>query len=423
MTEVDTEQAGLPITPPTSEIDWWALLSDPDFLAAPYAQLKDIRELAPVHYDPASGIYFVLGHREFCHMLTAPEMGRDTRLWTNGWNRTDNKHRDPLSYELFSEFHAQMTNMDPPDHRRMRDVYEKAFRQTDLKMYRLMIEEECQKLLDTLSMDTPIDFMAAVATPLARSVTRKVFEVSPEIDEHVAEWVEALSLIGNIMMSPDQKRDAQSALRAFKAYLRERFASEIDEPEKGFVGLTLAALADGIMDEEECLNNLVTLISGGAATATLLGNGMLTLLKHPVQIEKLRANRDFLRSAIEEILRYEPGGSFILRVAIQDFQCGDVGIPAGALALGLVAATNRDPEFFADPDTFDIARQPNPHLVFGAGPHICIGKTLVRMTAEIAFSALLDRFERIELSGQPVWWTHRSDQHGLDSLPLRLGNT
>jgi cytochrome P450 len=128
-----------------------------------------------------------------------------------------------------------------------------------------------------------------------------------------------------------------------------------------------------------------------------------------------------MRTAIEEMLRYEPGSSLIPRAGIEDFQCGEVHIPAGSLAIGLVGAINRDPARFENPDVFDIARQPNHHSAFGGGPHICIGKALARMTAQVAFNALMDRFQRIELAGAPVWWTDRSDQRGLESLPLRLG--
>jgi cytochrome P450 len=86
-----------------------------------------------------------------------------------------------------------------------------------------------------------------------------------------------------------------------------------------------------------------------------------------------------------------------------------------------VGAINRDPARFKDPDLFDISRESNPHYVFGGGPHICIGKALARMTAQVAFTALMDRFPRIELAGEPVWWVDRSDQRGLQALPLRLG--
>ena len=403
------------------EIDWWTMLTDPDYLKSPYAELKRIRELKPVHQDPVTGVYFVLGYNEFRQMATAPEMGRDTRLWSNGWNREEVRQNDPLTYNLFSEFQPQMTNANAPDHRRQRAIYEKAYRAADLQTLLPMIENECARLLDALPRDEPVDFMDAFANPLSRSLARDAFQIPPDMEDQVARWIAALGLIGNIIMSPEQKQNAQTALRQFKDYLRDRLASGIDKPGEGFFGLALAAFSDGTMNEDESLNNLVTLIAGGTATATLLGNGLLTLLRHPEQFAKLRADRDLLTPAIEEMLRFEPGCSFILRVAIGDFQCGDVRIPAGSLAIGLMAATNRDPERFANPDVFDIGRHPNPHTVFGAGAHICLGKALVRMAAKAAFIALMDRFERIELAGEPVWWGHRSDQHGLHTLPLRLG--
>jgi cytochrome P450 len=135
---------------------------------------------------------------------------------------------------------------------------------------------------------------------------------------------------------------------------------------------------------------------------------------------KLRANRNLLRTAIEEMMRYEPGINFILRVAISDYTCGDVPIPAGSLAIGLVGAFNRDPEHFENPDVFDVARQPNLHAIFGGGPHVCIGAALARMEAQVGFSALLDRYSTIELAGEPEWFVDRTNQRGLERLPLRV---
>ncbi len=110
--------------PAAGAIPWWSLLTDPAFLRDPHPELRRIRALGPVHLDPASGVYFVLGHEEFRLMARAPELGRDTRLWTHGWSRPESQQRDPLSYELFSEFQRQMVNANPPDHGRMRAVYE-----------------------------------------------------------------------------------------------------------------------------------------------------------------------------------------------------------------------------------------------------------------------------------------------------------
>jgi cytochrome P450 len=402
-------------------INWWAMLTDPEYLRNSYPELARIRQLAPIHYDSASRVYFVLGYREFGLLAKAPEMGRDTRLWANGWSTPENKLRDPVSYQLFSEFQRQMVNANPPDHRRMRTVFEKAFRAVQMPAFLPMIEAECRRLLDALPMDTPVDFMTAFANHLPLRVSRNLFEIPPEMDKQLAHWNAALIKIGDIMMTPDQKRDAQTALREFKDYVRDYLGSRRADPGEGFIGMALAACADGTLDEEETLNNLVGLISGNETTVTLLGNGMLTLLKYPTQLEKLRDNRDLLPSAIEEMLRFEPGINFILRVAIRDFQCGDVLIPAGALAIGLVGAINRDPARFEDPDVFDIGRQPNPHYIFGGGAHVCIGAALARMEAQTGFSALLERFPRIELAGEPVWWVDRTNQRGLQTLPLRLG--
>jgi cytochrome P450 len=401
-------------------VDWWTLLTDPGFLRDPYPELKRIRELAPIHYDPASGVYFVLGYREFGLMAKTPQMGRDTRFWATGWNSPENRLRDPATYELFTEFQPQMINANAPDHRRMRGVYEKAFRPGAMARYLPMIEAECQRLLDALPVDAPVDFMTAFANLLPHRVSLNLFDIPQAMDEQIAQWIAALSWLGNIITTAEQKREAQTAQREFKDYVRDHLASCKGDPGDGFIGLALAAFADETMDEDETLVNLVTLVSGGTATPTLLGNGMLALLRHPEQFEKLRTHRDLMRPAIEEMLRYEPGGNADLAALVIADRHPQDEVAAGSLAIGLVGAINRDPARFEDPDAFEIGRQPNPHSVFGGGPHVCLGAALVRMTAQVAFTAFMDRFPRIELAGEPVWWTHRSDQRGLHTLPLRL---
>lgn len=404
-------------------IDWWTMLADPDYLRNPYPELKRIQALAPIHFDPETGIYFVLGHEEFRLMAKTMHMGRDIRLWDHSWNSPENRRRDPEAYALFTEFQPQMINANPPDHRRMRGVFDKAFRPDDMERYLPMIEDQCRRLLDTLPVDSPFDFMTAFANPLPHRISLKLFDIPAEMEEPIWRWIAALSWLGNIIMTPAQKREAKEAQHAFKDFVRGHLAARHADPGDGFINMALAAADDGTMDEEETVNNVVMLISGSRTTLTLLGNGLLTLLKHPDQFEKLRANRGLMRLAIEEMLRFEPGSSIIPRAGIKDYRCGDVLIPAGSLAIGLVGAINRDPACFENPDTFDIARRPNHQSAFGGGPHICIGKALARMTAHVAFNALMDRFSRIEMAGEPVWWTDRSDQRGLQSLPLVLGRT
>lgn len=287
------------------------------------------------------------------------------------------------------------------------------------------IEAECQRLLDALPIgddgDGPVDFMTAFANLLPVRVSRNLFEIPSTMDPQLSRWNAALIKIGDILMTPDQKREALTALCEYKAYMRDHLSSRAGSTGEGLIDAAYAALSEGTMNEDESLNNLVGLISGNETTVTLLGNGMLNLLRHPAQLAKLRESPELMRSAVDEMLRYEPGINFILRVAISDFQCGGVRIPPGALAIGLVGAINRDPAQFEDPDVFDISRQPNHHSIFGGGPHVCIGAALARMEAQAAFTALLKRFPRIELAGEPVWWVDRTNQHGLQTLPLRLG--
>ena len=406
--------------PPTFDIDWWTTLMDPEFLKNPYPELKRIRELAPVHFDPVSGVYFVLGHKEFGAMAKTAQMGRDTTFWANGWNSERNRREDPETYELFVDFQPQMINANPPEHRRMRGVFDKAFRPRDMMRYLPMIEDECRKLIETLPVNTPFEYMSAFGNPLPNRISLRLFDIPEDMEPQIGKWISDLSWLGNIVMTPEQKKNAKQSNSEFKQFVREHLDSLKSNPGDGFIGMALAAEQDGTMDEEETLNNVVMLIAGSKTSLTLLGNGLLTLLQHPDQFAALRADRSLMPRAIEEMLRFESGSSIIPRAGVEDFQCGDVVIPAGALAIGLVGAINRDPARFDDPDTFDITRKPNHHSAFGGGPHICIGKALARMTTEVAFNALMDRFDPIELAGEAEWWTDRSDQRGLSSLPLKL---
>ncbi|WP_346898831.1 cytochrome P450 [uncultured Roseibium sp.] len=416
----ETAQARGPALPPSFDIDWWTMLTDPDYLKNPYPELSRIRDLAPIHYDAVSGIYFVMGHKEFASMAKTEAMGRDTLYWANGWNSPENRKNDPETYELFVDFQPQMINANPPDHRRMRGVYDRAFRPKDMARYLPMIRQECDKLLDTLPVGEPFDFMAAFGNPLPHRISLKLFEIPEDMEETIAGWISDLSWLGNIVMTPEQKRNVKKSNHEFKEYVRGHLDRLRKNPGDGLISLALAAAENGTMDEEETLNNVVMLIAGSKTTLTLLGNGLVTLLKNPAEFEKLRADRSLMPRAIEEMLRYEPGSSIIPRAGVEDFQLGDVLIPAGALAIGLVGSINRDPARFEDPNKFDITRKPNHHSSFGGGAHICIGKALARMTTEVAFNAMMDRFGKIELAGEAEWWTDRSDQRGLWSLPLKL---
>lgn len=403
-------------------IDWWSILTDRAFLENPYDELKRLQALGPVHLDEASGVYFVLGHRAFLKVAKSSELGRDTRHWKNGWTAPDYRVHDPVGYRLFSEFQPQMINCDGAEHARMRKVYEPAFRSQAVRDVGALVEAEAAQLLDAMPREGTVDFIEAFAGPLPLRVLCKLFDIPQSLDETVARWSASLIRIGDILMTPDQKSEALEALTEFKAFLREHVAARRARPGDSLMDLAIRAHDDGTLDEEETLTNLVSmLVAGHETTVTLIGNGLLLLLRHPGEMARLRADRNLLRTAIEEFLRMEPGGNMILRVAREDVEVEGTLIPAGAPVLGLVGAINRDPARFERADEVDIGRPANAQLTFGSGPHVCIGAPLARLEAHVAFSALLDRYGSIELAGEPEWRLDRLNARGLGCLPVRVG--
>ena len=406
----------------TGAIDWWGLLTSRDFLENPYPALHRIREQGPVHFDAASGIYFVLCHEEFSRILKAPEMGRDTRLWRGGWYEESYRENDPVGYRLFGDFQPQMINANPPDHGRMRGVYEPAFRAQAMVALEAMIEAEAVRLLDALPRSGTVNMIDGFAGPMPLRVLCNLFDMPQSLDQTIARWSASLIRIGDILMTPEQKQEALDALTEFKDFLRSHIAERRKRPGDSLMDMAIRAHDDGSTDEEEMLTNLVSmLVAGHETTVTLVGNGLLLLLRHLDQMARLRADPALIRPALEEFMRCEPGGNMILRVAIEDYPVGDIVIPAGAPVIGLIGATNRDPRRFERPDDLDVGRRPNAHLTFGGGVHVCIGAPLARLEGRIAFKSLLDRYPHMELAGEPEWRLDRLNARGLATLPVKLG--
>ncbi|OEJ69012.1 cytochrome P450 [Magnetovibrio blakemorei] len=402
-------------------IDWWTILSDLEFLTDPYPTLKRLQKRGTLHFDPETNIFFVLGHDGFSRIVKAPQMGRDTRKWKGGWNSPEYRDRDPIGYQLYSGSQPQMINCDGDDHARMRGVYAPAFRAQMMSDLAPMIKAESARLIEQLPLGKTVNFIEAYAAPLPLRVLGNLFDIPPSMDSAISKWSSALIRLADIMMSPEQKLEALTAQNELKAYLSEQIALRRKNPGDSLMDMAIRALDDGTLSEEETLTNLVSMfIAGHETTVTLIGNGMFLLLKNSDQMNALRQDNSSMRSAVEEFLRFEPGGNMILRIALEDYELEGTIIPAGAMVIGMIGAVNRDPNKFDNPDQFDMNRSPNPQYTFGGGAHICIGAPLARMEAHIAFSALLEKFSTIELAGTPQWRLDRRNARGMSNLPVRL---
>lgn len=406
-----------------ADLDWWRLLADRAFLCDPYPVLAPLREAGPIHRDARSGIYFVLSHRAFTQVAKAPEMGRDTRLWVDGWARPGGAEQDPVGHRIYSEVMPQMLNADPPDHERMRGVFEPSFRPVSITSLAPMITAEARALLDAMPASGIVDMVAQFAAPLPIRVMRNLLEVPASMEPQIGAWSATLSKLNDIMLTQEQKRAAQAALDGFKDFLRRHIDARRGCPHRGMIADVIAAGDQGVMSEEEMLISLVSmLIAGHETTVTLIGNGLLMLLQHPAELARLRADRGLMRTAVEECLRYWPGINLNIKVARDPLVVEGVTIPRGALVIGLVAAINRDPNRFERPDAVDIGRRPNPHATFGSGIHLCIGAPLGRLEAQIAFDLLLDRFPSLALAGEAEWHPDRINTRGLERLLVAVGS-
>ncbi len=402
--------------------DWWTMLTDPAFLENPYPELRRLQEQGPIHLDTGSGVYFILGHAAFTRVVKAPEIGRDTRHWKNGWYNEEYRRRDPVGYRLFDDFQHQMINRDGADHKRMRGMWQSSFSAPAMNALAPMIQAEADRLLGRLPDQGEFDFIEDFAGPMPLRVLCNLFNLPAALDDDIRRWSASLIRVGDIMMTPEQKQEALNALNAFKDFLRATLAERRSNPDDSLLTVVIRAQDEGRLNEEETLVNMVSLlVAGHETTVTLVGNGLLLLLRNPGQMERLRGDRSLVRPAVEEFLRFEPGGNMVLRVAAKDVDiCGTL-IPAGSPIIGMIGAINRDPARFDRPDDLDVGRTGNAHFTFGGGPHFCLGAPLARLEGQIAFASLIDRWPSIALAGQPEWRLDRLNARGLRTLPVTVG--
>ena len=177
------------------------------------------------------------------------------------------------------------------------------------------------------------------------------------------------------------------------------------------------------LTEDEIIANLiVTMVGGQETTTNLIGNGLLTLLRNPAEMERLRADSSLIPAAVEELLRYESPSQHTARLAPADIEMGGKKIRERQAVIAVMGAANRDPERFPDPDRLDIARQDNRHLAFGWAAHFCFGAALARLEGQIAFEAILGRLPNLTLDPTPpLVWRDNLGLRGLNALPLSFG--
>jgi cytochrome P450 len=322
----------------------------------------------------------------------------------------------------------QMLFLDASAHTRLRRLAGPAFQTSRVNTLRPHIQAIADRLIDDIlagGSDT-MDLLADFAEPLPAMVTTELLGVPVEHHAELKEWsVTFAEVLGNFQHNPDRLTGALVAVENLSAYFENAIAEQRRHPREGLLGDLLSAEVDGdrLTDEEIAANCIITMVGGLETTTNLIGNGMLTLLRNPQEMYRLRAEPDAMPAAVEELLRYETPSQHTARIAPDDVVLGGKQIRSGQTVIVVMAAGNRDPDRFPDPDRLNIERLDNRHLAFGWAAHFCFGAPLARLEAAISFGSLLRRFPDLWLTGEPLVWRENLGLRGLTSLPLSFARS
>ncbi|MFN0186659.1 MAG: cytochrome P450 [Aquabacterium sp.] len=392
-------------------------LRDPAWLTAPREQALRLRARGRVHRD-TQGLWLLLGHADCRAAMQSSHLSRDPRQHA-GYAKSR-----PFGAGSALEHAAErfMLFNDAPVHTRMRRAVAAAFTPVATRQMRETVAASARTLVDALPADgTPFDFMRGFAQLLPIRVICDMLGVEAGDFDQAKAWSDSAACVVEPLASRADRAAGAHAVSELTAFLKGQVARRRAVPGDTVLDRMIAAQReDADFDDDELLANLVLLFLAGHETTTnLLGNGLLTLLRHPGTLGTLRQDPSLLPSAVEEMMRYESPINMVARTTLQPWAIDDITVPAGETLYCMVGAANHDPAVFSEPDRFDIRRHPNPQLSFGGGVHYCVGAPLARLEAELGFDALLRRFATLELADDDVLWRPMINLRGLQALRLR----
>jgi cytochrome P450 len=392
-----------------------ALLQDP------YPAYRRLRTEAPAHLDVATGELVLTRYADVVAALRHP------RLSSRGVATGGLPIPQSIQWTVrpvLDSLSKQMLFSDPPDHTRLRGLANKAFTPRVVEGMRTRIREISDELLAPLDRAGPVDLVREFTTIFPVTVIAEMLGVHVRDRARFKVWSDDLALFigGTTLPLPIVLARAARGMLSLRRYFQRLVRERRGNPGNDLLGALIAAeeRGDQLTEEELLANASLILAAGHETTTNLIGNGILTLLRHPEQLQLLRENPDLIESAVEELLRYESPVQWTGRVALEALEIGDIRVPAGqSVAIGLAAA-NRDPAQFPDPDRLDLRREENRHLAFSHGIHFCLGAALARMEGQIAIGELVRRFPHMRLADRPVVWRENFTLRGVKALWLHL---
>jgi cytochrome P450 len=392
-------------------------LLDPEVLANPYPLYHRLRREDPVHWDPYLHAWVVTRYADVLTVFqrfSAQRTPTPEQLTTLGLASLA-----PLAQVMV----RQMLFLDPPAHARVRALASQAFTPRRVERLRSHIQDITHSLLDAVQDKGQMEMIADLARPLPAIVTAELLGVPISDWRQLTAWsADFAQVLGNFQHNPERAPQVLRSLGEMTAYFQAAVAQQRVHPREGLIGALLNAEVDGdrLSEEEVVANTIVTMVGGQETTTNLIGNGILTLLRHPEELERLREDLSLLPPAVEELLRYESPSQHTARLAPEDVVLGGKLIGKRQAVIAVMGAANRDPERFAEPDRLDLGRQDNRHVAFAWAAHFCFGAPLARIEGQVALEAVLRRMPGLRLAGGPLQWRENLGLRGLTALPVKF---
>jgi cytochrome P450 len=383
-----------------------------EFIADPYPTYRRLQAEDPVHQHPLG--FWVLTRYE--HVVATL---RDPRAI-----------KEPIAAFVAARFGTpvpaiglSMLDRDPPDHTRLRGLVSKAFTPRMIERLRPDVQAIVDGLVDEAEDTGSMDLIEQFAYPIPVTVICRMLGVPVADHERFKGWgLDIARGLDAIMLPPDSevaKRSMASRL-AIAGYFRELIAERRRTPRADLLSELIAAeeAGDRLSEQELVATCILLLIAGHETTVNLIGNGTLALLRHPDQLQLLRAQPGLIAGAVEELLRFDGPVQRTARIPSEDLTLGGRTIPQGDLVMPFIGAADRDPAQFPEPDRLNITRAENRHVAFGLGIHFCLGAPLARIEGQIAIATLLRRLPRLALATDRPAFRPSLTLRGLEALPV-----
>ena len=386
-----------------------------DYYVNPYPTYHALREHAPVHRMPDGG-YFLSRYADCIAVY------KDTAAFSSDKKREYGPKYGPgLLYEHHT---TSLIFNDPPLHTRVRRIMAGALTPRAIADMEAPMVALVDGLLDAMAAKGSADLIADLAAAVPVEVIGNMLAVPRDERGPLRDW--SLAILGALepVISDEQRERGEQAVAGFVGYLRGLVAdrrAHPGDPSRDVLTRLIQGEADGErLSERELLHNIIFILNAGHETTTnLIGNGLVALLDWPEEKARLIAEPKLMRPAVEELLRFESSNQLGNRLTVRAVDIGGVAVPAGTFITIGIGAANRDPAEFPDPDRLDVGREPNRHLSFGSGAHICAGINVARLEGRVAIGRFLARFPNYRLSGEPVRGG-RARFRGFLSVPIAL---